>query len=360
MAIWYTGDLHLGHANIIRHCSRPFATVEEMNETLTANWRARVAARDTVYILGDLFFRLQGDPADWLGRLPGRKHLIIGNHDASWLHRADYGAFFTSMQSLHSTPERRSVCHYPLLSRPDPVQIYGHLHNNRHGRNFPLLAADGRALNAGVEINGYAPVSFQELVDNNARFANLWHERDGRGLTDEPAAWQPRLRLYDLPELVPSQAEERVGIVVVAATSRGRLVLVRTPGEELPGPPAGHREAGETPLEAARRELVEETGALDWRLEPVCYYSIAQAAPELDATHPARDVGAYGLLCRAEIDTFGPLRHEVSSLELREFREVDDGRGRRFWAALPVAAELRHGDIAAPLLSFALTALPDL
>ncbi|MDI9470788.1 MAG: NUDIX domain-containing protein [Bacillota bacterium] len=360
MAVWYTGDLHLGHANIIRHCSRPFATVDEMNETLVANWQARVAADDQVYILGDLFFRLRGDPVDWLSRLPGQKHLIIGNHDTSWLKGADYGACFASMRNLSSTPERRSVCHYPLMSRPDPVQIYGHLHNNRRGRNFPLLAADGRALNAGVEINGYAPVSFRELVNNNARFANLWHERDGRSLTDEAAVYQPRLRLYDMPELVPSRAKPCVRIVVIAATSRGRLLLVRSPGEERPGPPAGHREPGETPLAAARRELVEETGALDWRLEPVCYYSVAQAAPELDPTHPARDVGAYGLLCRAEIAAFGPLRHEVSSLEFRDLREVDDGRGRRFWGGLPAADELRHGDIAAPLLNFALTSLPDL
>ena len=34
-----------------------FATVEEMNETLIANWNRKVHGNDTVYILGDMFFR---------------------------------------------------------------------------------------------------------------------------------------------------------------------------------------------------------------------------------------------------------------------------------------------------------------
>lgn len=55
--IYYTGDQHFGHSNIIRFCGRPFVTVAEMDETLIKNWNNIVSDDDIVYILGDLLFR---------------------------------------------------------------------------------------------------------------------------------------------------------------------------------------------------------------------------------------------------------------------------------------------------------------
>ena len=51
--IFFTSDLHLGHANIIRLCDRPFSNVEEMDETIINNWNEHVHKDDTVYVLGD-------------------------------------------------------------------------------------------------------------------------------------------------------------------------------------------------------------------------------------------------------------------------------------------------------------------
>jgi calcineurin-like phosphoesterase family protein len=41
---WLTADFHLGHANIIRYCSRPFATVDEMDQAILEQLNA---ARET-------------------------------------------------------------------------------------------------------------------------------------------------------------------------------------------------------------------------------------------------------------------------------------------------------------------------
>lgn len=48
---FYIGDPHFGHEAIIRLCNRPFADVDEMDETLINNWNSRVTNGDTVFIL---------------------------------------------------------------------------------------------------------------------------------------------------------------------------------------------------------------------------------------------------------------------------------------------------------------------
>ena len=35
---------------------------------------------------------------------------------------------------------------------------------------WPLILARENVLNAGADVNNYEPVSFQELVENNAKF----------------------------------------------------------------------------------------------------------------------------------------------------------------------------------------------
>ena len=95
---YYTSDLHLGHANIIKLCKRPFYYVQEMDEALIANWNDRVTNGDTVYILGDLMFRVVENPENYLSRLTGKKHLIIGNHDSSWMKNVGLAKYFNSIE----------------------------------------------------------------------------------------------------------------------------------------------------------------------------------------------------------------------------------------------------------------------
>lgn len=41
-----------------------------------------------------------------------------------------------------------------------------------------MLAQMDKALNAGVDINGFAPVTFEELVENNRRFKSIFTSQE--------------------------------------------------------------------------------------------------------------------------------------------------------------------------------------
>jgi calcineurin-like phosphoesterase family protein len=172
---FFSSDQHFGHFNIIRLSHRPFASLDEMNEVMIAKWNVKVMADDTIYILGDLFFR-SATVEPILKRLNGHKHLVLGNHDHSWTGRVRLGDYFESVQTMKEidfggTPA--TLCHYPMLSYPQArrgYMIYGHIHNNTGDDYWPLIMRRPRLLNAGVDVNGFEPVTFEELVVNNMAF----------------------------------------------------------------------------------------------------------------------------------------------------------------------------------------------
>ena len=89
---------------------------------------------------------------------------------------------------------------------------------------------------------------------------------------------------------------------VIIAKTEGKWVFCKHRERETYELPGGHREAGENILEAARRELYEETGALTYRIEPICVYSVST---------PGNFGGeeGFGMLYYADITEFEPELH---------------------------------------------------
>lgn len=182
--IYYTSDLHLGHANVIHHCNRPFETVDDMDVALIANWNKRIQAEDTVYIVGDLFFRNKLAAGDYLKKLNGNKILIVGNHDHTWMSQVNLDRAFASVVNLMTIKDGETsvvLCHYPMLSwrgsSRGSLMVHGHIHNNTNADYWPYLQSHTNILNAGVDVNNYMPVTLDELIANNAHFKE--------GLTDK-------------------------------------------------------------------------------------------------------------------------------------------------------------------------------
>lgn len=98
-----------------------------------------------------------------------------------------------------------------------------------------------------------------------------------------------------------SVADSEIKIVVCVAKKDDKWVLCKHKNRttwELPG---GHVEEGENWFDAAKRELFEETGAMESAIVPVRLYSISK----------------YGMLCFADIKKMDDLPNfEIKEVEL--------------------------------------------
>lgn len=165
MNIWLTADTHLGHANIIRYCGRPFSSVEEMDEHLIQEWNANVKREDVVYHLGDFCFK--GDPRRYLQRLNGSIHLILGNHDNEKKLRPLVGD--TNLMAvdvnymLKINGQKIFMSHYPHRSWPDAFHGAFHAFGHVHGTLDPL----GKSIDVGVDGDweDFAPIHLDYFLE---------------------------------------------------------------------------------------------------------------------------------------------------------------------------------------------------
>ncbi|PSL04100.1 calcineurin-like phosphoesterase family protein [Haloactinopolyspora alba] len=95
----FTSDLHLGHEKVAG--LRGFECAVEHDKEIGERWASVVGERDIVWVLGDFSCGAEDYALDLLHGLPGRKRLIVGNHDAAHpMHRraaqalARYGNVF--------------------------------------------------------------------------------------------------------------------------------------------------------------------------------------------------------------------------------------------------------------------------
>ncbi len=74
--------------------------------------------------------------------------------------------------------------------------------------------------------------------------------------------------------------DDLVKIVIIISTYKGKLVFGKHKYRKTYEFPGGHIELGERTMDAARRELEEETSAINYKIEPVCYYSVTDEYSE--------------------------------------------------------------------------------
>jgi len=175
MNIWFTSDWHLGHANIIKHCGRPFKDLNEMNETIIENYNSLVKPDDVVYNLGDLFFKT----SYWychnlLGRFNGKIRVVVGNHDKKG--RLDNFVKDGLIQSVNDVlgmdidKQYIWLSHYP--HRSWNRSFHGSLHFHGHVHSRSNVCVYRNSIDVGVDAWKFKPVNFDEIVEKVKLFDN--------------------------------------------------------------------------------------------------------------------------------------------------------------------------------------------
>lgn len=106
---------------------------------------------------------------------------------------------------------------------------------------------------------------------------------------------------------------EELKFAVIVSRCNNKWVFVRHVERDTWEIPGGHREAGENILDTARRELYEETGAIEFDIKPVCVYSVSKDNCEK----------TFGELFFAEIYEIGELP-DLEITEIRLFSEIPE------------------------------------
>ena len=171
---YFAGDLHLGHALMIRPVDeggegRPFATLEEMTETFVRNLGAGGSQKsnDVLWLTGDVcWYKPRYKPLltpfmEAIRPHWGKINLIIGNHD--YYHTRKKVDLFDEIHDgivLERLGKCIHVTHYPMESwcKSNHGSIHLHAHSHGSSRTIP------RRLDTGIMKQNWQAIQLQALL----------------------------------------------------------------------------------------------------------------------------------------------------------------------------------------------------
>jgi calcineurin-like phosphoesterase family protein len=193
---YITADLHLGHANIIEYCKRPFLydeiialkaelnnctdktrrqiitrqlnyiklqAIQQMNDTLIGNINKVVNSDDTLWIVGDFSMSNIFETVMNYRKRINCKHTILirGNHD--YLDNEDYGWIFHQVLDYKEFKYHGNLVvlsHYAMRVWNKAHRGAWHLYGHSHG-TLPDLG--NKSFDVGVDCWNYKPLSMTQI-----------------------------------------------------------------------------------------------------------------------------------------------------------------------------------------------------
>jgi calcineurin-like phosphoesterase family protein len=210
MTVFFTADLHLGHANILKYCKRPFLSAEERrllddgvdfkpskksladhDYTILDRLNSRVDRDDQLRILGDFCLGTPERIQYYRDLIRcNNVYLIWGNHD----HSASGRYFLKDAAYEHITVDGQLIfmCHYPMRSwyksHRGSWHLYGHVHGGLP--DIPYLLT----LDVGVDTHNFYPWSFNEVKGYMHARLPAWEEHKKSWKSKDRGGMAPLVR----------------------------------------------------------------------------------------------------------------------------------------------------------------------
>lgn len=185
--LFFTSDMHFGHANIALYCNRPYIKPEEltkerkwafptapnlveerMEKDLIRRWNSRVKPEDTVIHVGDFCNRgnnrgVPGSrkaPEDYEAQLNGKLIYVWGNHDRN------NGLKFTLDTIVMEVGRRLVLVQHHPIERVEEVPAFAEFVICGHVHELWTTKWVGGVcnVNVGTDVHGYAPIRQDEVI----------------------------------------------------------------------------------------------------------------------------------------------------------------------------------------------------
>ena len=158
MKYWIVSDTHFCHDMLVEANLRP----PNADELMVKHWNNQVKPEDVVIHLGDTAWP-RAYEQDIFNKLPGKKILVMGNHDrksAQWY--MEHGFDFVCNQFMLKYGGFDIVfTHMPWINHPYDVNVHGHYHDNFNREIYnktPWLYC------VSMEVLNYQPLSMHRLI----------------------------------------------------------------------------------------------------------------------------------------------------------------------------------------------------
>lgn len=189
--IFFTSDLHIGHANCIIFDKRPFKDLEHMHLELIRRFNNTVPSNGVTYFLGDVVTHSVELTKSVISQMNGTKVLVVGNHDKAYnsCYNAGFDVVINNAMIIIQN-EKVTMSHCPLrgVFREDTTgmsgstsgenwhgevrngrytlddlgqfHLHGHIHSPNGGKSTKIL---GRQYDVGLPANNYTPVHIKRI-----------------------------------------------------------------------------------------------------------------------------------------------------------------------------------------------------